>query len=187
MSLVSSAQDMENITLQYVDLVTETMAGKFCKNISYKQKKVKPPAVLIFIDNLSVTNWYYGSTTQMSYVLFLRKRSKKSKLTSCPLSKPFVRPNQNICFNCPSNSIYNLGTQNCDTCLPGFIFDVDEGTCKHCYGEVFLINHRFLCLPCTSESGQYYNPVTSTCQTCGLLSFLNASTSTCQSINCPAS
>jgi hypothetical protein len=51
---------------------------------------------------------------------------------------------------------------------------------------VFLINHRFICLPCTVESGQIYNPATFQCTTCGLSSFLNASSLTCQPISCPA-
>ena len=147
--LVSSAQQMYKVCKQYVTLVQETMKGKFC-NPLYKAGAQKPaPARLVYKNNLVAGNWYYGTSSQASYVAFLLQMHKKHNLTSCPLSKPYVRPNQNICFNCPPNSIYNLGTQNCDSCQPGYMLDISQSQCNPCYGEIFLINHRFICQPCT--------------------------------------
>jgi len=127
------------------------MKGKFCNPLHQPGAHKPHPVMLVYKNNLVAGNWYYGSTNQARYVALLYSMYQKHNLTSCPLSKPFVRPNQNICFDCPPNSIYNLGTQNCDSCQPGYILDISQGQgqCNPCYGEIFLINHRFICEPCT--------------------------------------
>ena len=112
--MLSSAEEMYRTALNYSILVTRTVNGQFCQQVAIeKEKKKIVPVQLVFKNNLSVSNWYYGSSSQLKYTVILREMSKKHNLTSCPLNKPFVRPNQNICFNCPSNAIYNLGTQTC--------------------------------------------------------------------------
>ena len=113
------------VAQNYSSLVVNTLNGVYCHNISNYSQNIKKIVNAVYINNLTAYNWYYGSTTQTQYVSFLRKMSTKHKLTPCPLDKPFVRPNQNVCFNCPSSSIYNIGTQNCDSCPPGQVLDID--------------------------------------------------------------
>ena len=74
---------------------------------------------------MSAPNWYYGTTTKPAYVSSLRQLSKKNKLSPCPIDRPYVQKNQNVCFNCPSNALYNFGTQKCDSCAPGMVLDID--------------------------------------------------------------
>lgn len=86
-------------------------------------------------NNLKVDNWYYGSTSKSKYSAYLAARAQSFNLTHCPSDKPFVRDDEEICFNCPPHAIYNLGRQKCESCKPGEMLDIDAGNvCKPCYG-----------------------------------------------------
>jgi hypothetical protein len=71
-----------------------------------------------FKNNLNAKNWFYGSTTASDYKIYLFKRASTFNLTNCPLDTPFVKDDQQVCFNCPEGSIFDLGSQACDTCHP---------------------------------------------------------------------
>jgi len=69
-----------------------------------------------FKNNLKANNWYYGSTTPSDYKIYIFKLSSTYNFTSCPIDKPFVKEHEQICFNCPQGSMFNLGKQDCDLC-----------------------------------------------------------------------
>jgi hypothetical protein len=95
-----------------------------------------------------VSNWYYGSSNQIKYKAYLLKKAANFNLTTCPSHLPFVRDDEQKCFNCPPASIYNLGAEKCDSCRPGKMLNVAKGTCEPCFGEMFIINHQFVCKAC---------------------------------------
>ena len=80
-------------------------------------------------DNLLAKNWIYGNITASQYKLQVFSASIKYNLTSCPITKPYVNPVTQICFNCPSGMNFSLGQQTCVKCSGGFVFNLITLVC----------------------------------------------------------
>lgn len=128
---------IQNLTKTYIQLINQTLDGKFCSPMYTLTEKAVGMVNLnasLFKNNLQAKNWYYGSTTVSDYKIYLFKRAATFNLTSCPLSAPYVKDNEQVCFDCPEGSIFNLGSQKCDTCKSNEILNVESGKCDKCYG-----------------------------------------------------
>ena len=124
---------MKELSDKYLSHAKMTIEGSYCNllkvlkpnNGIVQQKKEK----LYYKNNLDVSNWFYGSTNQVKYKAYLLKKSANFNLTTCPINKPFVRDDEQKCFNCPPGSIYNLGAEKCDTCPVNKMLNVANGHC----------------------------------------------------------
>ena len=156
---VEATYEIQNMTYNYTGYVNQTLNGEFCGESELKET----PSGLVdinnsyFKNNLRAPNWYYGSTTGSDYKLAMFKKAATFNLTDCPLSAPFVKPNEQICFDCPSDSIFNLGSHSCDSCPPGRILNVHTSTCDICLGERKFLGGKLWCQPCKLSDGQLFN------------------------------
>jgi len=127
---------MKELLDNYVSHVKKTIEGSYCN----LPKVVKPNNGIVklkklyYKNNLDVSNWFYGSTNQVKYKAYLLKKSANFNLSTCPTEKPFVRDDEQKCFNCPPGSIYNLGAEKCDTCPISKMLNVATGRCEPCFG-----------------------------------------------------
>jgi len=95
---------IQNLTNAYIDNLNKTLDGKYCNSDKVKLEKARGIVNLnssYFKPNLNAKNWYYGSTTASDYKIYIFKRSSSYNLTNCPLSIPFVKDEEQVCFDCP--------------------------------------------------------------------------------------
>lgn len=116
----ADVNDMVDLTQDYLGFVNDTLDGKFCQRPPLQERAVGlvDLSLSLFKSNLQASNWYYGSTTPSDYKIYMFKRASTYNLTTCPISTPYVTPGENVCFDCPEGSMFNLGRQKCDVCAP---------------------------------------------------------------------
>lgn len=118
---------IQNLTRNYIVHLNATLDGVYCNPTKYDKQQSTGMVNLnssYFKSNLNAKNWFYGSTTVSDYKIYLFKRSATYNLTNCPLSKPFVKDSEQICFNCPDGKMFNLGLQSCDNCKPNEMLNI---------------------------------------------------------------
>lgn len=120
-------------------------------------------------------NWYYGNTTEPAYRLQVFANTIRYNQTSCPLKTPYVNIWAGVCFNCPPNATFNLGTNLCD-CPIGTTYNITLNTCSGpCTQGQYYNATGSICCPigfvydpssstnCSCPPGQYYNTTGSVC------------------------
>lgn len=119
-------QQIQNLTQIYDRYINKTLDGDFCDQVSLNEQATGVVNLnhSYFKNNLNAKNWYYGTTTASDYKIYIFKRSATYNLTDCPLATPFVSDDEQRCFNCPENSMFNLGTSKCDTCKSDEILNI---------------------------------------------------------------
>ena len=110
--IANDVYKIRNLTKAYISHLNSTLDGAYCnQNMASGQKAVGMVNLNLsyFKSNLNAKNWYYGSTTASDYKIYIFKLSSTYNLTNCPIETPYVKESEQICFNCPEGSIYNLG------------------------------------------------------------------------------
>lgn len=95
-----------------------------------------------------------------------------------------MQDQQQVCFDCPEGSIFNLGLQKCDTCQPNEILNIKSGGCDPCRGEKRFIDGALLCQLCVLAQGQLFNETNGKCYTCGKDTYLDTEKLACIKIDC---
>jgi hypothetical protein len=115
--IIPDIEKLLDMTHSYFTLINKTLDGDYCQvNVDEKAVGMVDLNQSYFKNNLAVGNWYYGSTTKSDYKVKMFKRSVTYNLTNCPKETPFVRDYEQVCFNCPNGSLYNLGSETCTIC-----------------------------------------------------------------------
>ena len=89
----------------YQSIMEMTINSKCCQVVKYEYR-----------DNLDVSNWHWGNTTQSDYQakIFQRQSLSDMKLQPCPYNMPWVISQNNTCFACPNDKpLFNVGTRIC--------------------------------------------------------------------------
>lgn len=116
-----------------------------------------------FKNNLAALNWYYGAISKSDYKIKVFKRSVTYNLTSCPKDKPYVRDEEQVCFNCPDGSLYNLGNETCIICGINQVYNIKTDKCEQCFGKKEIIDQTLTCKPCNLAGLEVYNLTSGKC------------------------
>ncbi len=82
-----------NKTLTYIQLINETLDGKYCPGNRASEQKASGLVNLnlsFYKNNLNAKNWYYGTTTASDYKIYLFTQAATYNLTNCPIETPFT-------------------------------------------------------------------------------------------------